>query len=323
MLSRRALLIATVLGATIASDGVASQDYPERPVTVVMPFAPGGLGTTVATLLGNELAERLGQNFVVEHREGAGGAIGFQYVARAAPDGYTLLLGTISTSTILPAMRKLPFDVKADFQPLGQVASSASIVFVPSSSDIRTLDELIAFGKRDGSNVTCAHAGVGSSQHLSCVLLNETVGAHFTPIAYTGSSPALVGLAGGETTMMFGPPSGIDFVKDGSLRAIAVTTEKRLESLPEVPTAIEAGVVDVTIDNWWALWAPVGVPEDVVTKISAALIDISKTEEWLEALEKLRMLPASDPSTERLQALISLELERWRPIVEASGAVQQ
>lgn len=319
----RASAIAAVLSVTFATSGVAGENYPERPVTIVMPFAPGGLGTTVATLLGNELAERLGQNFVVEHREGAGGAIGFQYVARATPDGYTLLLGTISTSTILPAMRTLPFDIEADFQPLGQVASSASIVFVPSNSNIRTLDELIALGKREGANVTCAHAGVGSSQHLSCVLLNETVGAQFTPIAYTGSSPALVGLAGGETTMMFGPPSGIDFVKDGSLRAIAVTTEKRLASLPEVPTAIEAGVDDVTIDNWWALWAPDGVPEDVVTKINAALVDISKTKEWAEALDKLRMLPASDPSTAGLRALITLELERWRPIVEASGAGQQ
>lgn len=317
---RTAAVLFAGLTAVMAAEPVMAQNYPERPVRIVIPVPPGGMMGNMANLIGSHLQQRLGQNFVVDPRPGGGGAIAFEQVKNARPDGYTLLLGTISNSAILPAIRDdLPYDILNDYTPLTHLVSGESVFVVPAASPINSLDELIAYGREDG-NPTCGTHGMSSTPHLACALLNTSYGTRFTVIHYTGSAPALTALVGGETAMLFATTDAIEFILNGSLRALAVTSDERMAELPDVPTTDELGYPDLKVSAWYGIYAPAGISEDVKGVLSGALADAMKSEEWLKSISAVRMSPSPDSSPEAFDALIRSELERWDPIAKAAVA---
>lgn len=312
------MLIAGAMMIAAPVYSAAADSYPENPVRLIIPFNTGGMVGNMGNLLANNLSQHLGSNFVVEPRPGAGGAIGFDYVKNARKDGYVLLMGTISTAAILPAIRDdLPFDTLKDFEPIGHFASGENLFMVPSSSSVTTLKELIEFGMSD-DNPTCGTFGMGSTAHLGCELLNREHGTRFTTIHYTGSAPALTALIGGEISFLVGTSNSIDFILDGSVRAVAVTSGERMSEIPEVPTTAELDFPELTISAWYGLFAPAGIPQDVKETLSEALVEITATDEWRGSLEAVRMSPAPDSTPEAFRALIASELERWEPIARAA-----
>lgn len=320
MNSRSMLKVLALSVVGMLLPGVASaQNYPERPVRIVIPVPPGGMLGNMATLIGNHLQQRLGQNFVVDPRPGGGGAVAFDHVNNARPDGYTLLLGTIGNSTVLPAIRDdLPYDILTDFVPLAHLLSGEHIFVVPSSSPINSLEELIEYGKQTAQNPTCGTHGLSSTPHLACELLNATYGTNFTVIHYTGAAPALTALVGSEISMLFGTTDAIEFVNTGAARALAVASDERMNDLPDVPTLAELGLSDLKVSAWYGLYAPSGVPEDVKNVLSEAITASTASEEWRTSLASVRMTPAPDSSPDAFEALIRSELERWEPIVKAT-----
>ncbi|MEQ8447711.1 MAG: tripartite tricarboxylate transporter substrate binding protein [Pelagibacterium sp.] len=305
--------------------GVLAQDYPSKePVKIVMPFAPGGVGHGVTNLLAQLLSEELASEFYVETRPGAGGAIGHDYVSKQEPDGYTLLMGVISTTTMLPAMRSdLPWDPVDDFAPITHFASGSNVLVVPADSPYDTIDSLVEAGRDANGNLTCGSSGPGTTLHLSCVLLNQVAGTNFVHVPYTGNAPAVVGLVGGETSMMFATTDVVEFVNDGSARALAVSSSEQLPFLPDVPTVSELGYPELTIDSWYGLFAPEGTPEEIIQTLSDAVAAFREKDEWVDGLAQVRMRPAEVNGPEEFEAFVESELERWAPIVEASGATAQ
>lgn len=320
----KTIIGAAALAAVVGSTGIANaQTYPDKPIRLIIPYSVGGPLGTVANLLADNLGRELNANIVIEPRPGAGGAIGFEFVKNAPADGYTLMAGTISTASILPAIRDdLPFDTVEDFEAISHFVSGDNIIAVPGDSPIETIDDLIAFGQ-DGSGVkTCGSFGMGSTAHLGCQLFNSDYDTDFTVIHYTGAAPATAGIVGGETSFLYGTTSLIDFVADGSLRIIAVASDERLPDLPDVPTLNELGYPDLAIVSWYGLFAPAGTPGDVVATLEAAVTEFTQTDAWAQSLRSVRMSVSPDASSDTFEALIASELERWDPIARAAVAEQ-
>ncbi|MGE0801319.1 MAG: Bug family tripartite tricarboxylate transporter substrate binding protein [Lautropia sp.] len=286
----RGLAGALVAALTVcAPPAVAQSTYPDRPIRLIVPYATGGSTTNVARLIGQKLTDAWGQPVLIDNRPGANTMIGTELVAKAAPDGYTLLLG-VSSHVLIPLLVPSPYDAIKDFAPVASVGSTETILVVYPGLPASTLKELIDLAKSKPGSVKYATGGAGSATHLASELFNNVAGVDTRHIPYKGAAPAMVDLAGGHVEMSFAiPGSAMALIKSGKLRALAVTGDKRLDALPEVPTFAQAGLPGFEMKQWYGVLAPANTPRDIVDKLSTALARIASADEFKQSLSQLGM----------------------------------
>ena len=312
-------LLAIALAAICA--GAAAQGYPARPVRLIVPYPPGGGTDIFARLVGARLTETLGQPIVIEQRPGAAGVIGADVAAKAAPDGYTLVIGQASNLAInLSLMKKLPYDPARDFAPITLVATSPNLLVVHPSLPVRTIKDLVALAKSKPGAINYASAGNGSPGHLAAEYFKKVAKIDMVYIPYKGAAPALLDVLAGQASLYFTSPIAAQpFVQSGRLRQIAVTSGKRFPPLPDVPTIAESGYRDIDMTSWWGLLAPAGTAADIVEKLNAATVKALNSPEVKERLASQgAMVVTSTPG--EFAAYIKSEIVKWARIVSASGA---
>ena len=299
----------------------AQTGYPNRPITLIVPYAPGGGNDVVARAVAEPMSKSLGQSLVIENRGGGGGSIGTRQVAKAAPDGYTLGLGGTGTLAIDPTLYpNVGYDPRKDFAPIGLIATSPLIVLVNETVPARNVQELIALAKARPGTLNYASAGIGSGIHLGTVLFAETAGIQLTHIPYKGSGPALTDLLGGHVQIYFSSlPPAIGLVKDGKLRALGVTGLKRSAAFPDVPTVAEQGLPGFEAVLHYGIVAPAGTPRPIIEKLNAALraaLGDNKVHDYIatEGAEPLSTSP------DEYAADIDREETKWSTLVKKSGA---
>jgi tripartite-type tricarboxylate transporter receptor subunit TctC len=317
-----ALVISAVL-VPLAAPAGAQSSYPTRAIRLVVPSAPGGGTDITARIISPKMSEALGQQVVVENRPGAGTMIGGEVVARAAPDGYTLLMG-ISTLAINPAIyRKVLYDAGRDFAPVSQVVSLPNILVVHPSLPARSVKELIAFARPRPGQVNYASAGLGTSPHLSVELFLVMTDLKMVHVAYKGSGQGVIDvLAGHVPVMMPSILTGLPYARMGRLRALGVTSAKRASGAPDIPTIAEAGVPGYEATQWFGVLAPAGTPREIVTRLHDVIARLLKTPEMTERL----LADGADPvgsTPDEFAAYIRAETAKWAKVVKASGMQAQ
>lgn len=320
--SRRALLAATTaLGLTTLVAPALAQGFPNRPITMVVPFAPGGGTDIAARIIAPKMAELLGQNVIIENVAGAGGNVGTNRVAKAAPDGYTILMGTISTHAINPAVFKsMPHDPVKDFAPISLLVLVPSVLTVTNDFPAKDVRELIARLKAEPDKHSYASSGVATPQHLGGELFKTMTGTQMTHVPYRGGGPALQDVVSGKVAMIFDNlPSSAEQIRAGKVRGFAVTTKTRSPAFPDMPTMEEAGLPGYEIYSWNALFAPARTPRDVIAKINDAANKAIKDPGVAKRLMDLsNVIVGTTP--EALAEHVAKELAKWGPIAKATGA---
>ncbi len=307
-------LAAIAFAATLAH----AQPYPNKPVKIVAPFAPGGGSDFIARLIAQKLTEKLGTQFIVENKPGAGGNLGAEQAVKSPADGYTLLL-VAGSYTVNPSLYKLTFDPVNDITPIIQLSQGPFIVVVHPSVPAKSLKELIDHAKKQPDKLSYASAGSGSITHLAEALFVDMAGVKIAHIPYKGTGPALNDMIAGNTQLLFGSPSTtIQHVTSGRLRPLAVTTSKRVPALPDVPTMAEAGLAGYEVVLWHGLAGPKGLPKDVVTKVNAEANQILKVKEMEKFLATDGVAPAGG-TPEQFAATIRSDIERWRAVVQKAN----
>jgi tripartite-type tricarboxylate transporter receptor subunit TctC len=309
-----------VITALMLPAAAPAQNWPTRPVTVVVPFPAGGNVDVLARAVAAELSEKLGQQFIVDNRAGAGGNIGGAAVAKAAPDGYTILFGTpgpLATNKLM--YKNLPYDPEKDLMPVVLVAKSPLIIVAHPSTPARDLKELIAYAKANPNKINAGNPGNGTLGHITAELLQQHTGIKMTHVPYRGTAPLTTDLLGGQvhvgTDFM---PTYVPLVNDGRLRALAVTSSERAPELPNVMTVREAGFPGFEATAWYAIVAPAGTAADIVRKINAVANDYLKSEKGKAQLVQFSMLAAGG-TPDDLKAYIASELKKWGPIIKAAN----
>lgn len=313
----RSLVVAAAFALSLTS--ALAQNYPSKPVHLIVPFAPGGFTDVVARILGQKLSVAMGQQFVVENKAGAGSTIGTDFVAKAAPDGYTLVMVS-TTHVISPWIYKsLPYDPIKNFTVVGKLVDSAYVLLVNPKVPARNVKEFIALAKAAPDTIHYASSGNGSSQHLMGGLFVALTGAPLKHVPYRGSSGAAQDLVAGVVESSFaGVPNALAQVPSGRLKALAVTTAKRVPQLPDVPTMQEAGVPGYAASVWLALLAPAGTPPEIVNKLNAEITKLMKDPEVRKALDAAGVEP--DPSTpQAMSEYMVQEMARWGKVVKDAG----
>lgn len=295
---------------------VCAQNYPTKPIRVVVGFPPGGATDILTRILGQKLNEGLGQPVVVDNRPGAGGNIGAELVAIAPPDGYTLHVGSVGVTISPSVYPKLGYNPVKDFAPVALVASVPLIVVVHPSLPVNSIQELIQLAKSRPGRLNYASGGVGTSGHLGTELFKSMARVDITHVPYKGGGPAVAAILGGEPKIFFaGMPPALPFVKSGKLRALAVTTARRFSAVPEVPTAMEAGLPGFEVDNWHGILAPAGTPKLVVRKLNAEIVRLLKLPEVKDAFGK-QGAEATGSTPEEFAVYIRAELKKWANVVK-------
>jgi tripartite-type tricarboxylate transporter receptor subunit TctC len=318
--NRTALVSLCAALAGFAADAPAQAPWPSKAVTYVVPFAPGGNTDTLARLLGKDLSVALGQPVVIENKPGAGGNIGSEYVAKAAPDGYTILGGTISSHSINPSVYpKMPYDAVKSFEPVIMIGRSPLVLVVGAGTPYKTFNDLVSAAKAKPGGLTYATAGNGTSPHLAAELLKGLTKIDISHVPYKGSGPALNDVLAGHVPMMFDTTLVVgQQVKAGKLRALMVAAPKRLEGLPDVPTAAEVGVKGFEVSSWQAIFAPAGTPKPIVQRLNSEIARILKSPEVKARLDTLAVEPDGGPP-DSLANFQKAEIARWAKVVKEAG----
>jgi tripartite-type tricarboxylate transporter receptor subunit TctC len=317
--SRRALTVGIAL--TAALPAARAQAYPTKPITIIVPFPPGGTTDILARILAQYMSTELGQSVVIDNRGGAGGNIGAQAAARAPADGYTLLMGTVGTHAINASLyKKLPYDHIKDFVPLSRVAMVPNLLVANPSQPYKTVKELIAYAKANPGKVNYGSSGNGTSIHLSGELFKSLAKVDMTHIPYKGSAPAVSDLIGGQIAIMFdNMPSALPHVKAGKLRAIALTSAKRSPELPDVPTVAEAGLPGYEATSWFGMFAPAGTPPAIVAKLNDIIVKALNDPDIRKRIVEQGGEPHPE-TPEQFAAFIKAETTKWGKVVKESGA---
>ena len=316
----RYVLIAAIACSTSAA---AADSYPDRPIRAVVPFAPGGAVDIVARMTGQKLGEALGQTVVVDNRAGAGGTVGTDIVAKARPDGYTLLIASMGVAVNAVLYPRLPYDTLRDLAPVTMLAEQPNIVVVHPSVPAKSIRELVALAKAKPGQITYGSGGVGSNSHFATVLFLMKANVEMLHVPYKGLGPAVTELVGGQVQMAVSNVStALPHVKSGKLRLLAVTTKKRFGLFPETPTVDESGVPGYESSGWYALWAPARTPRDIVAKLHAettkALTGAAMREQLRsQGLEAIPTTPAA------FDQRLRVEIAQWAKVVKATGATPE
>ena len=313
---------AVVLGAgLLGGTSALAQAYPTKPVTIIVPFAAGGTTDILARIIGQALTAELGQSVVVDNRAGAGGNIGGQAAAKAAPDGHTLFMGTVGTHAINASLyKKMPFDPVKDFAPLTRVANVPNLLVANPAQPYKSVKDLIAYAKANPGKVNFGSSGNGSSIHLSGELFKSLAKVDMQHVPYKGSAPAVTDLLGNQIGIMFdNMPSAIQHVRSGSLVPLAVTTAKRSPELPNVPTIAEAGVPGYEATSWFGMFAPAGTPAPVLAKLNAAIVKVLGQPDVKKKINEQGAEVYSE-TPEQFAAFIQAESVKWGKVVKESGA---
>ena len=303
---------------------VHAQNYPARPLRLIVPTAPGGGTDFTGRLVAAKLSETMGQQVVVENRGGGGGSVGADNAAKATPDGYTLLLGSIATHAVNPALyKKLPYDHLKDFASVSLIGTVPNALVVHPSLPVKSMQEFITYAKANPGKINYGSSGVGSPPHLSMELLRSMTGINLVHVPYKGAGPALADLLGGQVQAMCTSLAGlINFVKSGRVRALGVTTAKRNPQLPDVPTIVESGVPGYEVTIWYAVFAPVATPKAIVDKLNAEMVKALNSSEMKERMALQGMDPAPSTPAE-LTAFVKVETAKWAKAAKDSGATAE
>lgn len=316
---RSALSIVVILGWIF---GASAQVYPSRPITAVVGYAAGGPTDTLARILVEPMKVSLGQPIVIENVTGAGGSIGAGRVARAAPDGYTISIGDLSTHVFNGAIYTLSYDLVKDFQPVSLLPSSPSVILARNALPAKNLINLIGWLKTNEGKASIGIAGVGSPSHVSSVRLQSVTGTSAQLVPYRGAAPMMQALVAGEVDVSFNQVSNaLSFVRAGKVKAYAVTTKTRLAAAPEIPTVDEAGLPGFYVSVWRGMWAPRGTSREMIVKLNSAVIDALSDATLRKRLNEMgEDIPARDQQTpEALSAFQKAEIDRWWPIIRGAG----
>jgi len=318
LLSAAAAAIVVTTGAM----GAAAQTYPNKPVTIIVPFAAGGPSDALARIMGDRMKATLGQTFVVENVTGAAGSIAVGRAVRSAPDGYTISFGHLGTHVANGAIYSLPYDLIADLDPLVLLPSNPMVVVSKPTLPAKTLKDVLAWLKANQATATAGTAGAGSGSHIAGVYLESLTGLKLQYVPYRGTAPALNDLVGGQIDIIVDQASNsMQQIRAGRIRAYAITDNKRLAAAPEIPTAEEAGLPGFHMTLWNGLWVPKGTPKDVVVRLNAAAIEAMADPAVQKRLNDLGLdMPARDQLTPQALAVWhKAEVDKWWPIIKKAG----
>ena len=318
-------LLRIATGCVLLWGGIAAapaQVYPSRPITMVVPFAAGGPVDTVARILSEPMRATLGQSIIVENVTGAAGSIGVGRVARAAPDGYTLSIGHWSTHVVNGAIYPLPYDLLRDLEPIVLLPSNPMIVVSTNAVPAKSLNEFVGWIKANEGKVSAGTAGAGSATHVAGVYFQNVTGTRFQFVPYRGTGPALQDLVAGQIDFIVDQASNsLQHVRDGKIRAYAVTASARLPSAPDIPTVAEAGLPSLDISVWYGLWAPKGTPKEIIAKLNNAAVQALSEPTVRQRFAELGLdIPPRDRLTpEALAAYQKAEIEKWWPVIKGAN----
>ncbi|MGA8495351.1 MAG: tripartite tricarboxylate transporter substrate binding protein [Xanthobacteraceae bacterium] len=320
MRSLKAVLLAVQLAAALATGAAQAQDYPSRPVKVIVPTPPGGPVDVIARITANYLQNALGKGIVVENRAGAGNTIGSKDAAEAAPDGYTLLYSSASGLVIAPLLHPdAGYDPLTSFDAIALVGESSNILVVNPALPANSVQELVAYAKANPGKVNFSSGGIGVLPHLIGEMFKARAGIDIVHVPYKGGGPSINDVVAGNVQMTFeGTSVLLPLIQAGRLRALAVTTPKRIPQLPDVPTMVESGFPDFVSTSWTGLLAPVHTPQPIIAKLNAAINDGLKTPELKTALERLSNAPLGGTPAD-FTAVIKADLAKWSPIIKTLG----
>jgi len=317
----RTLLTVLVIACAMIAEA-AAQVYPSRPVTLVVPFAAGGSSDTIGRIMADGMRGPLGQSVVIENIGGAAGNIGVGRVARATPDGYTLILGSWPTHVLNAAITALPYDPVTDFEPVSLIAAQPLLVIAKKSLPPQDLKELIAWLKASGDKATQATSGIGGASHVSGLFFQQATGTRYQFVPYRGGGPAMQDLLAGQIDMMIDlAASATPQVRAGTVKAYAVTAASRIAAAPDVPTVGEAGLPDFRVASWHAIWAPKATPAAIVDKLNAAVVEALADPTVRKRLGDIgqEIYPREQQTPQALTSFHKAEIEKWWPLVKAAN----
>jgi tripartite-type tricarboxylate transporter receptor subunit TctC len=314
-------LFAGLVLAAPAAGPASATDYPTRPVTLVVPYPAGGGLDTLARQLGQKLADRLGKPVVIENRTGAGTVIGAASVAKALPDGYTIMLGTSTPFAITATLNKsLPYDPAKDFAPIALTSNAPFLLLAHPSQPIHSVADLVRVAKENPGQLSYGSAGPGSPQHLSFELLKSMTGIDVVHVPHRGDAPALTNLVAGHIPVMFGEPTPVlPLLRDGKVRALAVSSATRLPIAPEIPTVAEAGVAGFNLTSWQMIVAPAGTPKEIIDKLHVEVKHVLELPEIKAEFARTARITVGYPSVDELQRFMRSEIVRLGKVVEQAG----
>ncbi|HSV61051.1 MAG TPA: tripartite tricarboxylate transporter substrate binding protein [Variovorax sp.] len=314
--------VAGISALALVSPAAHAEGYPDKPISLVVPFPPGGPTDAMARTLAAELRDKLGQPMVVENRAGAGGNIGAEYVARAPADGQTLLFGTSGPLAINASLyRKINYNPVKSFAPVIQIGHLPNILVVHPSVPARNVQELVAYAKANPGKLSYASSGNGASSHLAGVMFNSTAGVELLHVPYKGTGPALNDLLGGQVSMSFTDVlTALPYVKAGKLRALGVTTAARSQALPDVPTIAEQGYKGFDVSVFFGIVAPADTPPDRITKLNSAFAEVLASPKVKELFAQQGLEAAPSTSPQQLAKFIPAQMAMWASVVKQSGA---
>lgn len=321
---RRTPISALLAGALLMSMGVTAQaqSFPSKPLTIIVPYPPGGTADLLARAVGIKLGERLGQPVIVENKAGAGTAIGARYVADVTPDGYTLLLGTVSSHAINPAMTKVGYDPVRDFVPVAPLASIPFVLVANPASPYNTLSDLIGAAQKAPGAISYASAGPGTSNHLAAEMLGNSAKVKLLHVPYRGSAPALADVLAGHVPVMFDLQStAVPNIRQGKLKPLAVTSARRSSLLPDVPTVAESGLKDYEVSAWFALFAPARTPQPVQHRLDTELAAVMQSPDIKQRLRDMGADP-DERSIAQFKTYVQEEARKYSLVVRTAGLGQ-
>ncbi len=320
-LSRRRVVQALALGLAVAGTSAMAQSWPTRPISLIVPFAAGGTTDVLARALADKLSQSLGQPVVVESKPGAGATIGADFVAKARPDGHTLLMGAVHHTIASSVYKKLPYDFAKDLAPITTVALVPNVLVVNASTPAKNVNELVALLKASPGKLAYGSNGNGTAQHLIGTQFQNQTGTDVIHIPYKGSGPLSTDLLGGQIMMSFDTITPVlPHIKAGKLRALAVTTAKRSAALPDVPTLEEAGLKGFNIGTWFGVLAPAATPQDIVTRLNAEMVKVIQSPEFRSRMAEIGAEPIGDTSAQMAQQIAN-ETEKFGKLVKEAKVV--
>ncbi|HEV7801294.1 MAG TPA: tripartite tricarboxylate transporter substrate binding protein [Burkholderiales bacterium] len=323
MMHRLGLFVfgACALLVHIASPAIAQDSYPSRPIRLVILVTPGGGSDVTARTIGQKLTESWGQQVIVDNRPGAGGIVGMEITAKANPDGYTLVLGTIGPVAVNPSLyEKLPYDSSKSFDAVARTVSALNVLVVRPTLPVSSVKELIAYAKANPGKLNFGSSGAGAADHLAGELFNTLAGVRMQHVPYKGGAPAMIDLLGGNVELIFATVStAVAHLKSGRIRPLAITAGKRTDLFPDIPTVAEAGVPGFAVENWYGVIAPAGVPKPIIGKLHREINRILTLPDVKERLYSMGIVPFPAASPDEFGSYIKAEINKYGAVVKAAG----